>query len=389
MENSGLPGKRDRLALFVFIDAFGWELLRRGPFLEDILQFRSPLETVFGYSSTCDPTILTGVPPREHGHFSFFRYAPESSPFSRFQPLSLLPKSITDRGRVRHHVSKWYKKRLGYTGYFQLYSMPFGLLRYFDYTEKRDLYQPGGIIGGQPTIFDELRGRGIPFFLSDWRRNERHNLDAARAALSTGRPRFAYLYLAAMDATLHRHGPDSDEGRRHVQWYEKELKGLIRAVEGLYGEVRTHVFSDHGMTAVTACHPLMGAVDALGLEFGRDYAVVYDSTMARFWLLNDRGRDAITGLLRETAGGRVLTDQELRGWGCDFPNHEYGDLFYLMDPGVLLCPGHLGVSPLAGMHGYAPEHPDSVAMYAASHAPGNPPRRLEDLHRVMLEEALA
>jgi hypothetical protein len=133
----------------------------------------------------------------------------------------------------------------------------------------------------------------------------------------------------------------------------------------------------------------MGAVGALGLEFGRDYAAVYDSTMARFWFLTDRGRDAIVELLRGTAGGHVVTDPELRGWGCDFPNHEYGDLFFLMDPGVLLCPGHLGTSPLAGMHGYAPEHPDSVAMYASSHTPENPPGRLEDLYRIMLEEAEA
>jgi predicted AlkP superfamily pyrophosphatase or phosphodiesterase len=384
-----MPGGRPRLGLFVFIDAFGWELLRRCPFLENRLGHKAPLGTIFGYSSTCDPTILTGALPREHGHFSFYRYAPDSSPFSRMRLLSLLPKSLADRGRVRHHISKWYKKHLGYTGYFQLYSMPFDLLHYFDYTEKRDLYEAGGILGGQPTIFDHLRGRGIPFFLSDWRQNEARNLEAARTALCAGKARFAYLYLAGMDATLHRYGPGSEEGRRHVQWYDRELEALIREVEKSYGEVRLHVFSDHGMTAVTACHPLMGAVEALGLEFGRDYAAVYDSTMARFWFLTDRGRDAIVELLRGTAGGHVVTDPELRGWGCDFPNHEYGDLFFLMDPGVLLCPGHLGTSPLAGMHGYAPEHPDSVAMYASSHTPENPPGRLEDLYRIMLEEAEA
>ncbi|MBI2951474.1 hypothetical protein HYY27_05230, partial [bacterium] len=64
-----LPDRR-KLALFVFIDAFGWEILRRRPFLDDLLKVKAPLTTVLGYSSTCDPTILTGRLPREHGHFS-------------------------------------------------------------------------------------------------------------------------------------------------------------------------------------------------------------------------------------------------------------------------------------------------------------------------------
>ena len=55
------PGE---LRLFVFIDALGWELARKYSFLDDILVTKTPLGTIFGYSSTCDPTILTGKLPR-------------------------------------------------------------------------------------------------------------------------------------------------------------------------------------------------------------------------------------------------------------------------------------------------------------------------------------
>jgi hypothetical protein len=377
----------DRFGLFVFVDAFGWELLRQNSFMQDVLPFRCPLGTIFGYSSTCDPTILTGLLPREHGHFSFYRYAPEESPFKHARLLSLLPTSVTGRGRVRHHISKWYKRRLGYTGYFQLYNMPFNLLHHFDYTEKKDLYQPGGIIGGQPTIFDHLRERSIPFFLSDWRKGEKENLAAAMAAVTRKELRFAYVYLAAMDATLHQHGPDSEEGRTHIRWYDAQLRRLLEAARQCHGDVRMHVFSDHGMTAVTRCSALMGEVDRLGLCFGVDYAAVFDSTLARFWLLNDRARDLVPRLLAGVEDGHIVSDEELRRWGADFPDRRYGDLFFLMNPGILLCPGHLGITPLAGMHGYAPEDPDSVAMYAATHVPENPPARLEDLYGIMRTEA--
>ena len=355
--------------------------------MEDVLPHRSPLGTIFGYSSTCDPTILTGVLPREHGHFSFYRYAPESSPFGRARLLSLLPASITGRGRVRHHISKWYKRRLGYTGYFQLYSMPFELLPYFDYTEKKDLYQPGGIIGGQPTIFDHLRDRGTSFFLSDWRKGERENLAGATAAVQVEGLRFAYVYLAAMDATLHQYGPDSEEGRAHIRWYDAQLRGLLQTAQQHHGDVRMHVFSDHGMTAVTRCCALMRVVDGLGLQFGVDYAAVFDSTLARFWPLNDRARSLLVGALSKVEDGHIVSDEELRRWGTDFPDRSYGEFLFLLDPGVLLCPSHLGLKPLAGMHGYAPEHPDSVAMYASSHAPEKAPNRLEDLYGIMRAEA--
>ncbi len=71
-----------RISLFVFIDALGWELLKRHSFLDDILITKEPLGTIFGYSSTCDPTIITGKLPRYHGHFSFFYFNPEGSPFN-------------------------------------------------------------------------------------------------------------------------------------------------------------------------------------------------------------------------------------------------------------------------------------------------------------------
>ncbi|MEX2015111.1 MAG: hypothetical protein WD873_00650, partial [Candidatus Hydrogenedentales bacterium] len=84
----------DTLSLFVFIDALGWELAQRHPFLDDLLPIKAPLQTIFGYSSTCDPTIFTGVLPHDHGHFAFFYYAPEKSPFRMYWPLRLMPRTI-------------------------------------------------------------------------------------------------------------------------------------------------------------------------------------------------------------------------------------------------------------------------------------------------------
>lgn len=376
------------LTLCVFIDALGWELVRNRPFLDDLLTTRAPLETVFGYSCTCCPTILTGKMPREHGHLSFFSYAPQRSPFTDLGFLARLPRTLTRRGRVRRLLSRWVARRKGFTGYFQLYNVPFDRLHLFDYLEKKDIYEPDGLIYGTPTIFDWLRQIRVPYFVSDWRASEERNLQALVEALDGGRLRFAYLYLASLDALLHAHGTRADVVARHISWYETQLHRIV-AHARRWHDVRLLVFSDHGMSDIVEQCDLIGRIERLGLTFGKDYAAMYDSTMARFWFLESRARDAIGEVLRAEPRGRIVSDAELADWQVDFPDHRYGDLFFLLDPGVLLCPSYMGETPLAGMHGYQPDDPHAMATFATNVSPAPQPHRLDDLFSTMRDDVLA
>jgi len=372
-----------KLLLFTFIDAFGWELLQKNIFLEGFVKKKAPLETIFGYSATCDPTILTGLLPREHGHFSFFVYDPANSPFKTARMLSLLPQSLSRRGRVRNQISRFYKKYLGYTGYFQLYNMPFRTLHKYDYTEKRDIYEPGGINSGARTIFDRLRDEKIPFYLSDWRASEAINLRVLKEQIQKADISFAYLYLAAMDATLHAHGTGSELVRAKIAWYDEQIRDIIATARHNYDSVSFFAFSDHGMTDVRSTCDLMSMMAGLPLKQNLDYAVVYDSTMARFWFLRDHAEEQIVSTLRGCSQGRILDQETLRSWGCDFSDRRYGELFFLMNPGVLLCPSFMGETKLAGMHGYDPHDRDSTAMFVSNVENCRVPARLDDLYRLM------
>ena len=380
-----MTGRR-QLSLCVFVDALGWQLVQQYPFLDTLLTTKAPLNTIFGYSSTCDPTILTGTLPREHGHFTFFYYNPRQSPFRFYRPLGLLPKSITSRGRVRSKLSQIMQPLHGYTGYFQLYNMPFRYLHLFDYSEKRDLYQPGGINSGAPTIFDFLRERQIPFSLPNWRLCEPARFAALEADIERGNVVFAYLFLGILDAILHGRGTQAPQVAEHLRWCESQLMHIVELARHHYNTVRLFVFSDHGMADITATCDLMRRVNALGLRFGTDYAAVYDSTMARFWFLNPAARDAIASVLEREPQGRIVSETQLHEWGVDFPGHRYGELFFLMEPGVLLCPSFMGEKPLAAMHGYAPEHRDSIASFMTNVTVNPLPQRLDDLYGLMRTE---
>lgn len=383
--------KKESVCLCVFIDALGWDLMQTHPFLDDVLIHKQPLDTIFGYSSTCDPTILSGLLPRDHGHFSFFAYDPEHSPFKRslfIQLMRLVPKKLSSRGRVRNIASRILRRELGYSGYFNIYNMPFHLLRYFDYTEKRDLYQSGGMNSGSPTIMDYARAHGIDFFLSDWRASETVNLANLTDALTAPDRNitYAYLYMASMDAILHQYGTQAPQVDDKLVWYETRLRNLLAEAKEYYEEVRIHLFSDHGMTDIEGTCDLMEVVQSLPLVFAKDYAVVFDSTMARFWFLRPHAKDIIHEALEGLPCGHFLDDETLHRYGVDFPDHRYGDAFFLLDPGILLVPSHMGERPLKGMHGYAVEHHASVASYGSNMNPSNPPKRLDDLYGIMKEE---
>lgn len=377
-----------RVSLFVFIDALGWEVLRGRRFLEDELPWRQPVRSVLGYSSACVPSILTGLAPRDHGQWSFFFCSPDTSPFRSLRALRHLPRLITERARVRGWLSKLIARLHGFTGYFQLYQLPFEHAHEFDYCEKQDLFAPGGI-NGSPTVFDRLRERGVPFHMSDWRREEGHNLDSLKSDLATGKIRFAFVYLPALDGALHEVGKAHPDITQRIAAYESSLREVLELARRTYGDVRLSVISDHGMADVGREEDLQALLSALPYQFGRDYVAALDSTMARFWFRSDGARAAVAALLADLDWGRNLQADELAALGCDFDANRYGELIFLADPGVVITPSHMGRTAPRGMHGYHPDHPDSDAVLLSSHEPALRPSSICSFHELMVAEACA
>ncbi len=374
-----------RVYIFMFIDALGWEIVNKNRFMEKELPFRYPAKMQFGYSCTAIPTILTGKNPQAHKHLSFYYYNEENSPFKIFKLLKFLPSKIFDRWRVRHLLSKMIKKVKGYTGYFELYAMPFDRLQYFDYIEKKDLFVPGGLAPVK-NIADELEDRKIKYHISNWRLSEKENIEKLTSDLNKGEIEFAFLYTAAMDGLLHKVTKDGEEIPEKLEFYKKEISKVWEAAKSNYQDFEFYVMSDHGMTSLIDEVDLKKPIERLPYKFGKDYVAVYDSTMARFWFRNSQAKKEIIKILRNEKNGKILSREELEKFGVYFEDNMYGELIFLLEPGYQIVPSDMGINSLPGMHGYHPEDKDSIASFLGTKNVKNPPEWVGDYFKIMVDK---
>lgn len=381
-----MSAKKDKLSLFIFIDAFGWEVKQRHPdFLKGLIKESKKLETILGYSSACDPSIISGLTPAEHGLWSSFYYDPDGCPYKWIRPLRFLPDSIFRRGRVRNHISKFIKKVCGFTGYFQVYGVPFKHLPLFNYAEQKRIWEPNGLPRGK-TIFDLLTEKGLPYYVHDSDVADDIRCEQLMSDIQNQRIDFAYCSLGRLDALMHDAGNDDPKIGTLMQWYDGKIRSLLAAAEENYEEVSWYVFTDHGMHNVTKSHDLIADIEALNLEWNKDYVAFYDSTMARFWFLNETSRAPITKALTDHPKGHILADDELKGLGVCFEDRQYGDLIFLLNPGIQMVPSFMGVKQLKGMHGYHPSAPDSFASISSNKDIPTHITKIQHIHQLMLTE---
>jgi hypothetical protein len=375
-----------KLKIFLFSDALGYELAQRYRFMQDELPVRLPVRTQLGYSSTAVPTILSGEPPTVHGHFSFFCRT-GVTPFRFFKYLHpfLRPRFVFDNHRVRHKLSRLIAKWKKYTGYFNLYRVPYDRLPYFDYCEKKDIYAPGALAPA-PNIRDMLGASGVRYHISDWRRGDDENIRKALASIARKEYEFYFIYTGQLDGILHFHVHEPEVVEEAFAALAKQVGKLLETAHQHAEDVAFYLMSDHGMTPRTGVADLRPVLEGAPFRFGRDFLACYDSTMLRLWVLNPEAR---TPLMERVAGapGHWLSEDEKKAFNIDFSDNSYGDEIFLLDPGVQLAPSDMGAKAIPGMHGYSPDDPDSTAALLAERPPPFDPVTIADFFRLMRREA--
>ena len=372
-------------AVFVLVDAMGWAYLKDRSFLPEILTYRAEVRTVLGFSSGAIPAILSGRLPRETDRWNLFYYDPANSPFWWVRWLQFLPGRLLNWRGTRKAIRIAARYISGFKGYFQIYGVPVELLPYFDISEKEDIYLPGGVPN---SIFDHLREQGMSYRSYSYHQfSDDEIIREASKDARAGAYDVQFLYLCELDAFLHRWCHDEARVEKEMRRYEKMLGSLHAAASQAGEELAFFVFSDHGMTAKKQGFDIIDRVSASGLKEIRDYIGLYDSTMARFWAFSPGAREKLEAELNQIDCGHILSPAELRDLGLDFSGNQYGDIIFLMDPGVMIEPSFMGTKAPPGMHGFHPDDIYSAAALLGNRTPGLPVRTLTDFYALMVHWA--
>lgn len=371
----------DRVALFVFVDALGFNFLREREFLPEF-GFRAGLRTVLGYSCACHPTLFSGELPHTHGHGAMYPLNQGGSPLDVAKKWAWLPARIADNHRVRTRLQGEVGRTV--TGYFSLYEVPTRLLPRFDLVEHRSIFEPGAIRRGR-TVFDEVADSGVRSLVRDWRTAEAAAMAEFEVALRADAFDWGLVYLPGIDGLLHAEGSRGKGVARHLRWYEEAVRRLVQAARASGRKSAIYLFSDHGMSDVRRRVDVIGPLEAAFGRNGDDYLAFYDSTMVRVWADDIVTRDGVAALLAGLPHGRLVADDERAELGVAFEDRSQGDLCWVADEGAIVLPSYMGRSMLKGMHGYHPDAVDADACVLGLDPPDRSMTHIRDLHGLMCD----
>ena len=374
---------RERLLLVIMIDALGHRIVEESGRFDYLAAPDGPVRAVCGYSSACIPTLLTGAPPRTHGHWAMYLRNRRQSPFRPFAPLLRLGQRLGRHYRLRRLMTRWVQLR-GVRGYFDLYQVPLHLLPQFALCEPDDIFAADGLPGFD-TPATAAERLGLPYRVWQWRLEETARRRALEAALEQGDAGLLFFYSPQLDAVMHAHGTRGAAVAACLDDFDAWVRRCLDLAARRYRDVRLLVFGDHGMTDVTAVDDLLPELEALAPRMPGDYLYFVDSTMARFWFDRPGVRAQVEALLASKPYGRLLAAEEQARLGLDFDDDRYGETVFLMNPGRVLAPSFMGPTAPRGMHGYHPDHADSSTILLSNFA-HRPVQTIADIGPLIVRE---
>ncbi|MCK4723054.1 MAG: alkaline phosphatase family protein, partial [Dehalococcoidia bacterium] len=224
----------------------------------------------------------------------------------------------------------------------------------FEIKECRSLTSENPI-KGIPTLFDQLRKHGVPYFLAGFHESEFEGRMTKRALRALTKDyRLILFRMASPDRLGHRYGPESDEVGRRLAEIDASVKELV--MWGIQVNPSTHfiILSDHGMTPVKGSIDLLSVLKRLPPEMPRDYVVFLNSTVASLWFNSGEARAAVKTELEKIEQGMILDKAKLKELEIDGIGSEYGELLFALKEGQVFFPDFYRRRKIPkGMHGYA------------------------------------
>ena len=133
-------------------------------------------------------------------------------------------------------LSRIFKKACNIQGYFDLYAVPFEYLKFFDYSEKNDLFD-NNAFSNVKNLKDVLDEKIFKYFISNWRQTEEENFNDLNRVVGEGDTEFIFAYFAGLDGIQHMHTKDGRETEEKLNYYKKNIELLLNKAKEKYSSV--------------------------------------------------------------------------------------------------------------------------------------------------------
>lgn len=343
--------------LVVFIDSFPYYCVDDAPFLA-ALPYRARLIPGFGYSTTNQGELLTGLTPDELGYFGEWTYDPDHSPLKRWRGLLQLASPVQRvyyLDRLVHRAITKYAK-------LQVKNIPLSVIGHFSnpyisvfdprFPAESLLKLPGvkGVYSYNYGSLPEAQVDGMVYRAAKEMIKELHDNE------------HLVVSMTKLDAVGHWHGIGK-EHRDKVAELDRWVEDLYQRLLARFPSARLAVISDHGMVDVSR-----GVKLDLESAFGRpgpdSYFYYLEGTLLKVWAANQGLADRIEDFLQELKIGKVITPAERASYGLT--SSSFGDLIFVIDEPLMFAPSFWGGHISKGMHGYHPENPSQHGIFLMS-----------------------
>jgi predicted AlkP superfamily pyrophosphatase or phosphodiesterase len=357
----------DSIHVFIYLTGPGWHILKEHGFLAKYCKHQFPVQSQLGCSHAALFTTLTGKNPEEHGHFSSFYFK----------------KSDATLETAKRFYTKVVGRKSGYSG---KYSIPLRNLNCFVQSNQQIIDFSPGSFAPLVSIIDLVHEKKLAHCIVN--ANSSSSIQALknlRHRLKEEPVNFAFIQIDEMDHLLHYYPHDFQKIDKKLHRYERQIKKIIAAGNARSSNFNLTVLSGHGMTFAPQTINIKKKIDSLGMAYGHDYHAVYDPTMAFFWFESKSVKSIILDKLHELRHCKILSLKEKKDFGINFSDRRYGETIALVDPGFQISPNDVLSKPLPAMHGYDPNHSDSLGACLSTQPISPSPNHVRDFFGIMAD----
>ncbi|MGV8151629.1 MAG: alkaline phosphatase family protein, partial [Candidatus Nanoarchaeia archaeon] len=341
--------------VIICLDGFKKDYIKDTEFLKGLEKSSLFGEVNHGFGFVSELIAITGKTNEELGLIANnFVYSSNKNFYYKMRFIDSLPL----KNKFRRALDIGYTLKEFIVGNRQpktIFNIPLKYMQYFDFLNKKNFFEKNS--SPSKTIFEILENRKLSAYMWPFvYENKKTRLDILNLAFSSANtdkrafeksikllkknPDICYIHFFSTDNLVHRLGTVSPRTRELIKILDDYVKEIANYADKLL------IFSDHGMTDIKETIDIWNLINKESLEFGKDYLMFLDSTLARFWTFNKNAEKKIKLLLEKTKKGKLYTFKNKT------IHKRFGNLIFQLNPGITINPNFYQDVPDKATHGY-------------------------------------